>query len=55
MMGEAKLNWARNWLESPKRLYVGGSWRDSVSNERRDVITSDRKDSAAYQNSVPPM
>jgi acyl-CoA reductase-like NAD-dependent aldehyde dehydrogenase len=38
MMDAAQLDWARTWLEAPKRLFIDGSWRAATGTTAHDAV-----------------
>ena len=37
-MEDARLDWARAWLDRPKQVYAGGQWRDAATENTRELI-----------------
>ncbi|MBP1967639.1 acyl-CoA reductase-like NAD-dependent aldehyde dehydrogenase [Paenibacillus aceris] len=37
-MESPKLEWAKEWLKTTKRLYIGGEWTDSSNDRTIDAI-----------------
>jgi aldehyde dehydrogenase (NAD+) len=37
-MEDARLEWARGWLQRPKQLYIAGRWRAAAGTQTRELI-----------------